>query len=312
VYFAIAEAGNKMVHLVFENANTVQVSGSLDILCTRETKAAFEGKAYYKNLLLDMRAVDYIDSSGLGVLIYLYKKYNPEGVRISVIPSDIVLRILTASDLAQLFLPDENFDMDSPKAPILYDCLDADTNRLGFIIDRLFSDLAQAGYCDDEANEIVTAFDEAITNAIYETIKEIDGIQNVSLGANMEKAPKAIVVSWKITPDDFQVSIADHGSGLDLGEQEKRTPKTNSGDYLDQVQKYQSECNLSVTVNGQVIELKRLGVGLKIITSMMDDVHITLIDQNAELSATSNGPAAGTILALHRARRLPLVHAVLD
>jgi len=291
-----------MANIVFKDGNTVLISGSVDILCTQEVKAAFEGKAFYKNLTLDMRAVDYIDSAGLGVLIFLYKKYMPEGVRINILPSDIVLRILTASDLTQLFLPEEHSDAAGQNASIrFYDCLDADTNRLGFFIDRLFSDLAQAGYCDEEANEIVTAFDEAITNAIYETIKEINGMQDTK----MEKAPKTIVVSWKITPDDFSVSIADHGSGLDLKEQEKRIPKTNSDDYLDQVQKYQRACDLSITINGHAVVLKRLGVGLKIITSMMDHVDITLIDQNAAHPASSNTSAAGTILALHRARRFP-------
>lgn len=295
-----------MADLVFKDESTVLISGFMDILCTQKIKAAFEGKAFYKNMTLDMRAVDYIDSAGLGVLIFLYKKYNPEGVRVTVLPSDVVLRILTASDLAPLFLSDEHPDAKDQDATIrFHDCLDADTNRLGFIIDRLFSDLGQAGYCDEEANEIVTAFDEAITNAIYETVKEINEMQSGCLNAKMEKSPKAIVVSWKITPDDFSVSIADHGSGLDLKEQEKRTPKTNAEDYLDQVQKYQNACDLSISVNGQAVELKRLGVGLKIITNMMDHVNITLIDQNAALPASSGATAAGTILALHRARRLP-------
>ncbi|MDR2734657.1 MAG: ATP-binding protein [Spirochaetota bacterium] len=297
-----------MANLVFEDASTVLISGSLDILCTKEIKAAFEGKAFYKNLILDMRAVDYVDSAGLGVLIFLYKKYNPEGVRIRVLPSDTVLRILVASDLAQLFLAQDDLDAGNQPVTIrFYDCFAADTNRLGFIIDRLYSDLAQAGYCDEEKNEIVTALDEAITNAIFETIREVGGIQTFCPNARIEKSPKAIVVSWKITPDDFSVSIADYGSGLDLNKQRDRIPKTDAADYLSQVQKYQQDCNLSITVNGQAVELQRLGVGLKIITNLMDHTHITLFDQNDALPAPDS-TAAGTILALHRARRFPLAH----
>jgi len=298
-----------MVNLIFDSANRIRISGSMDIFCAERVKAAIEQRAA-GHLTLDMRHVRYLDSAGLGVLISLYKECKLRGAAFAVIPSDPVKRVLAISNLDTLFIPERQSE-EQPAAIQYYDCLESDTKLLSSLIDRLFTDLAEAGYCEEEAQEIVAAFDEAATNAMFETIRETNEMLNIFLLPNAEKPPKIVVVCWKITQDSFSATVVDHGSGLDITREGQLAPDTRMGKegYLQRVGEHQHECNLQVNVNGEAVELKRLGMGLKIMTSLMDNVHITLIDPYTMISDAVSGDTMGTILTLHRARRLPRVQA---
>jgi len=306
-----------MVNLIFRDANTVQIFGSVDFFCVEQIKAAVSRKTYTNRLIIDMREVWYIDSAGLGMLIYFHKEFTAKGVSIQVLPSEPVKRIIDISDLSSLFIleqedtvqeqdAEEDIERTPRDAPILfYDCLESDTRLIAPLIDQLFNDLDQAGYCGDEASEIVTAFEEAVTNAMFETIKETGKMQDILLLAKTERPPKIIVVIWKISQDFFTATIVDHGAGLDLKSQEENTPDISSKDYLKQVGEHQHKGNLHINVNGEAVVLKRLGMGLKIMTSLMDEVHITLIDPYEMVSKTVHSKTMGTILTLHRARHSP-------
>jgi anti-anti-sigma factor len=308
-----------MVNLIFKDANTVQIFGSVDFFCVEQIKAAVCRKTLESVLIIDMREVWYIDSAGLGMLIFFHKEFTAKGIAVQVLPSEPVKRILDTSDLASLFMPDQQNDQQdqdtsddaefNPEDSSIhyYDCLESDTRILSSLLDRLFDHLAQAGYCEEEANEIVVAFDEAVTNALFETIKETGEMVDILLRTKEkeENPPKIVVVTWRITPDTFTATVIDHGSGLDLKSEEENAPDTNSENFLQQVSDHQVKSNLHVTINGEAVEFKRLGMGLKIMTNLMDSVHITLIDPHEAVSKTVNSQTMGTILTLRRARRLP-------
>ena len=85
----------------------VTISGELDL----ETSAAFretveEKLNHYdsiKHLILDLQKVNFIDSSGLGVILGRFKRLNQQGGRLSAINvSDQIRRIFQLSGLLKI------------------------------------------------------------------------------------------------------------------------------------------------------------------------------------------------------------------
>ncbi len=182
------------------------------------------------------------------------------------------------------------------------DSFDADTAVVPKVIDSLIFDLKKMKYPREEIYEIVLSMDEAITNAIQETMKkDTDGV-------SVEKDPerKGITVRYTVSINDFNATIIDHGKGLDIKGQMELTPQKHSGDYYDQIIRYVTDAErkkLTVRVNGKEIMLKGIGAGLKIILAFMDSVTIDLIEKKRGLSDTISNATDGTILNLIRKRR---------
>ena len=190
--------------------------------------------------------------------------------------------------------------MNDNKIKKYIDSFSADTITVPTVINQLLTDLNELNYPCEEIDEIVLSMDEALTNAIQETIRK-EHIYSIHYGPET----RDITVMYIITIDEFEAVIIDQGKGLDLQESIKKTPDKTASNYFDQIAKYSSkaEKGLSVRVNGQQISLKGIGAGLKIMCAFMDSITIDLIDKEKMISDTVSKVTDGTILSMHRKRR---------
>ncbi|TFH42526.1 MAG: ATP-binding protein [Chrysiogenales bacterium] len=176
----------------------------------------------------------------------------------------------------------------------------ADTAVVPEVIDQLISDLRKSDYNRDEIDEIVLAMDEAVTNAVQETMKtyldRYDG----------DDDRRDITIRYTITSDLFDATVIDHGRGLDLFNILNLTPRCGSRTYLNEIDRYASESEkskITVRLNGKEIPLRGIGAGLKIILNFMDAVTIDLIDKKKVLSRSVTEHTDGTIFNMKRKRR---------
>ena len=177
----------------------------------------------------------------------------------------------------------------------------ADTISVSNVIDCLITDLKNINVPQDELNEIVLAMDEAVTNAVQETL-----CKDISLSCNQEKTQRTITIRYHINNETFDATIIDHGNGLDIDKMIKKTPDIKSSQYEDQIYHYintRGNTNLQITINGQEVLLNGIGAGLKIILSFMDSVKIDLIDKKQIVNNSITKFTDGTILNLTRKRR---------
>lgn len=292
-----------MINVTFQD-NTVFIKGEIDIFCAEEVKETILGFNPQGNFSVDMTEVSYMDSSGIGTFIALFNHYHKLNRQFYIIPSENVEKILRISKLETMFFKDSKAAAGKKDTIIFRDSFEADTRILAYLIDKLFEDLNHAGYPEEESHEIVVAVDEAITNAILETIKATgEVVDELTVPPHAAKA-KSVAVRWEITPTEFYATIIDHGTGLDLSTVQQQIPQVNRDDYLHEVGEYQNQCNLTIRVNGERIELKRLGAGLKIMSTFMDAIFIDLIDAEKTVSnQVKAGITTGTILNLYRKRR---------
>ncbi|MCK5268187.1 MAG: STAS domain-containing protein [Spirochaetes bacterium] len=289
-----------MMEISFKN-NTVKVSGEVDIFCADQLKSDIINHGFTEDFCVDLEDVNYIDSSGIGALISLYNHFEKLNISFHVNPSLMVRKIFTASKLDSLFFKEKQTR--ESENILFQDSFVADTKILAYIIDRLFRDLEKADYPHEDSQEIVVSVDEAITNAILETIKatgEVIDDLDMTYHAN---TVKTIAVKWEIKPEEFFATIIDHGSGFDMNKIKTTIPDTTGNDYLAQVGEYQQKCNLQVRLNGENITLNRLGAGLKIMTAFMDAIIIDLIDVKESDTGKLDKEANGTILNLYRKRK---------
>ncbi|MCX8122715.1 MAG: ATP-binding protein [Spirochaetes bacterium] len=180
------------------------------------------------------------------------------------------------------------------------DSYSATSGTVPQVIDRLLTDLKDMNYPKEEIEEIILSMDEALTNAIQETIRKEHNL-NIPYDPDMRE----ITVMYIVMPDEFEAVIIDHGKGLDLQESIKKTPDKHSLDYFEQITRYSfdKELGLHVRVNGQQISLKGIGAGLKIMCAFMDSITIDLIDKEKIVSDTVTPVTDGTILTMRRKRR---------
>lgn len=291
-----------MIEITFDT-DIAKVKGEIDIFCAEKLKETVKEHGFANDFTMDLQEVPYIDSSGIGALISLYNYYEQKGISFTILPSQGVRKVFAVSKLDTIFFKDKPAHKDPKEHIVFYDSFEADTRILSFLIDKLFRDLENAKYDSEEAQEIVVAVDEAITNAILETIKATGEVVDDLTITFDPKAVKSIAVRWEITPEEFFATVIDHGSGLDLQSIKSRVPQVNKEDYLSQVKTYQDKCNLHLRLNGEEIELKRLGAGLKIMANFMDSIFIDLIDSRQSVTTTVNKSTMGTILNLYRQRR---------
>ena len=84
----------------------ITVVGDIEMMTIKElkTKLMDAGNSTDKDIELDLSGVDYIDSSGVGVLISLVKLQKKKGKEINISAiSDKVLNVLKLSSLADIF-----------------------------------------------------------------------------------------------------------------------------------------------------------------------------------------------------------------
>lgn len=174
----------------------------------------------------------------------------------------------------------------------------ADTAVVPEVIDQLISDLNKGDYHRDEIDEIVLAMDEAVTNAIQETMK--------TLVDREDDERRDITIRYTITDKLFDATVIDHGKGLDIFNILNCTPRCGSRSYLSEIVSYATESEkskLTVRLNGKEIPLRGIGAGLKIILNFMDAVTIDLIDKEKVISRSVSEHTDGTIFTMKRKRR---------
>ncbi len=182
------------------------------------------------------------------------------------------------------------------------DSFSADTSIIPNIINNLMKNLEVMDYPREEIDEIVLSMDEAITNAVQETIRK-----------KCDSAPKEpcceqreITIRYNITSFNFDATIIDRGCGLDIDSLVGIIPDSSAVDYHNQIVRYATESErkkLIVRVNGKEIILKGIGAGLKIILAFMDNITIDLIDKKKIISNSVSEFTDGTILNIKRRRR---------
>ena len=180
------------------------------------------------------------------------------------------------------------------------DSFKADTSIVPEIIDRIIKDLNRIGYPQEEIDEIILSMDEAITNAVQETVSTLQKEYMYSF-QNRE-----ITVRYSITFQEFDATIIDHGKGLDIKKMLTTIPDASSDAYHDQIFDYVKNAELKklkVRLNGKEIFLNGIGAGLKIMLSFMDAVTIDLIDKKSVVSDLVSEFTDGTILNMKRTRR---------
>ncbi|MBN1534646.1 MAG: ATP-binding protein [Spirochaetes bacterium] len=183
------------------------------------------------------------------------------------------------------------------------DSFSADTSVVPAVITRLIDDLNKVHYKKDEIDEIVLSMDEAITNAIQETLKKRSQTDQTT-DENMDR--RDITIRYTITGEEFDATIIDHGKGLDLFNIFHIVPDCTSSDYKTQIISYATEsekCKIKVRINGREIPLRGIGAGLKIIINFMDAITIDLIDKEKVLSSSVSEHTDGTIFNMKRSRR---------
>ena len=178
----------------------------------------------------------------------------------------------------------------------------ANTSVVPEVIEHLIYDLKQTSYKQDEIDEIVLSLDEALTNAIQETMKTNENLPRKHIGEEL----RDITVRYTITSDIFDATIIDHGKGFDIFNILNSTPRTGTRNYLNQIISYATEsekCRIRVRLNGREIPLRGIGAGLKIILNFMDAVTIDMIDRETVLSSSVTEHTDGTIFNMKRKKR---------
>jgi anti-sigma regulatory factor (Ser/Thr protein kinase) len=179
----------------------------------------------------------------------------------------------------------------------------ANTAVVPEVIERLINDLKKIKYIQDEIDEIVLSMDEAITNAIQETMKANEIAKRKFIS---DDDRRDITVRYTISTDIFDATIIDHGKGLDIFNILNSTPQVGTTTYMNQIISYATESEKSkikVRLNGQEIALRGIGAGLKVILNFMDSITIDLIDKEKVLSRSVTENTDGTIFNMKRRRR---------
>lgn len=174
-----------------------------------------------------------------------------------------------------------------------------ETKFVPLVIEDLSKDLRHSSFLEHDIMEIIMAVDEALTNAILETAKST---QSITDSTKQELSDNSVSVRWSIDEDKFAFTVIDQGRGLDLDIMLGRVPVPKNKDYFETVQEYEKKDQLLIRINGQPVEVKRFGAGLKIILSFMDLITIDYIDKEEIISKKISGATQGTIFNMIRFR----------
>lgn len=89
-----------------ENFHLVEIKGDLDIYAEDEFKSFIEREIENtdKDLVIDIEDLDYLDSTGLGLFMKIYKLAKEKDRSVSVInPKENILKLFKITDLTDVF-----------------------------------------------------------------------------------------------------------------------------------------------------------------------------------------------------------------
>lgn len=84
----------------------VEIKGDLDIYAEDEFRdfISLEIENIDKDLLIDIGNLDYLDSTGLGLFMKIYKLINEKGHSVKIInPKENILKLFKITDLTEVF-----------------------------------------------------------------------------------------------------------------------------------------------------------------------------------------------------------------
>lgn len=93
----ISQADDKLV---------LELSGDLDVYSEEEFKNLIEDELMDvdKDLVIDIKDLDYLDSTGLGMFMKIYKINKEKGKRVKIVnPKDNILKLFKITDLTEIF-----------------------------------------------------------------------------------------------------------------------------------------------------------------------------------------------------------------
>ncbi len=177
----------------------------------------------------------------------------------------------------------------------------ADTAIIGGLIAHLQNDLFAMTFPQREIDEIIISVDEALTNAIQETLR-----RQCDSAAPTRERTREITIRYRITRKSFDATVIDHGGGLNILTSIEQSPNSTMPNYSGQIMRYMTESEqkkLRITRNGRKIALRGIGAGLKILLAFMDSITIDFIDRKKVISTDITSFTDGTILNMRRKRR---------
>lgn len=89
-----------------ENFHLVEIKGDLDIYAEDEFKRFIEREIENtdKDLVIDIKDLDYLDSTGLGLFMKIYKLAKEKDRSVSIInPKENILKLFKITDLTDVF-----------------------------------------------------------------------------------------------------------------------------------------------------------------------------------------------------------------
>ena len=84
----------------------LDLSGDLDVYSEEEFKSLIEDEieTVNKDILIDIKNLDYLDSTGLGMFMKIYKIHEERGKKVKIInPKENILKLFKITDLTEIF-----------------------------------------------------------------------------------------------------------------------------------------------------------------------------------------------------------------
>lgn len=84
----------------------LNLAGDLDVYSEEEFRDFIEDELKDKNsdLVIDIKDLDYLDSTGLGMFMKIYKVYEENGQKVKIInPKENILKLFKITDLTDIF-----------------------------------------------------------------------------------------------------------------------------------------------------------------------------------------------------------------
>lgn len=84
----------------------LNLAGDLDVYSEEEFRDFIEDELKDKNLdlVIDIEDLDYLDSTGLGMFMKIYKMYDENGQKVKIInPKENILKLFKITDLTDIF-----------------------------------------------------------------------------------------------------------------------------------------------------------------------------------------------------------------
>jgi len=203
-------------HSLDARACIARLFGDIDTSVVPELRADLDSSidSGCVNLILDLTDVTYVDSSALGLLVWLDRKLIPGSGRVLLAGANPdVSRILELSGLARLAtsiaVSDDvetalaGLEMGKTPAEVLWRrqiCIPADVNRLAAVRDEVGELVTPLGFSESAVFDIKVALGEALANAVRHGAPAGEGRVCVDVAAY---------------DDRVVLEVADNGAGFD-------------------------------------------------------------------------------------------------